>query len=86
LSRSATARNLNKEISDDGDVGNGDRGIEFPLDGFLVFPRLGLTSLGGPIAHLDFFRSEFVDRRKWREEAHCADIVAPKSVLARAGQ
>jgi chromate transporter len=41
-----------------------------------VFLRLGLTSFGGPIAHLGFFRAEFVERRKWLDEAHYADIVA----------
>ena len=32
---------------------------------FLVFLRLGLTSFGGPIAHLSYFRHEFVERRRW---------------------
>jgi len=32
---------------------------------FLAFLRLGLTSFGGPIAHLGYFREEFVARRKW---------------------
>jgi chromate transporter len=32
---------------------------------FLVFLRLGLTSFGGPIAHLGYFREEFVARRGW---------------------
>ena len=35
------------------------------LEIFLVFLRLGLTSFGGPIAHLGYFRQEFVERRKW---------------------
>ncbi len=48
---------------------------------FRAFLRLGLTSFGGPIAHLDFFRSEFVDRRKWLAEAHYADIVALSQFL-----
>ncbi len=38
--------------------------------------RLGLTSFGGPIAHLGYFRSEYVARRKWIDEAHYADLVA----------
>lgn len=41
-----------------------------------VFLRLGLTSFGGPIAHLGYFREEFVVRRKWLEEAVYADLVA----------
>jgi chromate transporter len=43
---------------------------------FLVFLRLGLTSFGGPVAHLGYFRAEFVARRKWLDEAAFADIVA----------
>jgi chromate transporter len=38
--------------------------------------RLGLTSFGGPVAHLGYFRGEFVLRRKWLDEAAYADIVA----------
>ena len=43
---------------------------------FRVFLRLGLTSFGGPVAHLGYFRAEFVERRKWLDEAHYVDIVA----------
>jgi chromate transporter len=38
--------------------------------------RLGLTSFGGPIAHLAYFRHEYVDRRRWLDEARYADLVA----------
>jgi len=48
---------------------------------FLVFLRLGLTSFGGPVAHLGFFRTEFVDRRRWLREEHYADIVALSQFL-----
>jgi chromate transporter len=41
-----------------------------------VFFRLGLTSFGGPVAHLGYFRAEFVERRKWLDEASYADILA----------
>ena len=41
-----------------------------------VFLRLGLTSFGGPVAHLGYFREEIVVRRKWLEEAAYADLVA----------
>jgi chromate transporter len=47
-----------------------------PLEVFLVALRLGLTSFGGPIAHLGYFRSEYVVRRRWLDEATYADIVA----------
>ena len=50
-------------------------------DVFRVFLRLGLTSFGGPIAHLGYFREEFVTRRKWLDEAAFAAIVAFCSVL-----
>jgi len=43
---------------------------------FLVFVRLGLTSFGGPIAHLAYFREEFVARRGWLSERSYADLVA----------
>jgi len=43
---------------------------------FLVFLRLGLTSFGGPIAHLGYFRDEFVARRKWLDDRAYADLVA----------
>ncbi len=43
---------------------------------FLVFLRLGVTSFGGPIAHLGYFRDEFVHRRKWLDDRTYADLVA----------
>lgn len=43
---------------------------------FLIFLRLGLTSFGGPVAHLGYFRDEFVTRRKWLTERSYADLVA----------
>ena len=43
---------------------------------FLVFLKLGCISFGGPIAHLGYFRQEFVERRKWIDEASYADLVA----------
>jgi chromate transporter len=43
---------------------------------FRAFLKLGLTSFGGPIAHLGYFRDEFVVRRKWLDESAYADLVA----------
>jgi len=43
---------------------------------FLIFLRLGLTSFGGPIAHLGYFRDEFVIRRQWLSDRSYADLVA----------
>lgn len=54
-----------------------------PRDGYssfatvlLVFLKLGLTSFGGPIAHIGYFRDEFVTRRRWLTEEAYADLVA----------
>ena len=41
-----------------------------------VFTKLGLTSFGGPVAHLAYFRQEIVARRKWVDEADYADLIA----------
>lgn len=43
---------------------------------FRTFLKLGLTSFGGPIAHLGYFREELVVRRKWIDETGYADLVA----------
>jgi chromate transporter len=43
---------------------------------FTAFLKLGLTSFGGPIAHLGYFRDELVVRRKWLDETAYADLVA----------
>lgn len=42
---------------------------------FVAFLRLGVTSFGGPIAHLGYFRDEFVVRRRWLSERSYADLV-----------
>ena len=43
---------------------------------FRIFLTLGLTSFGGPIAHLAYFRSEFVLRRQWLDDTRYGDLVA----------
>lgn len=43
---------------------------------FRAFLVLGLTSFGGPVAHLGYFRQAFVERRRWLDEAAYADLVA----------
>ncbi len=45
------------------------------LEVFRAFLVLGLTSFGGPVAHLGYFRREFVDRRKWLSEPEYAAIL-----------
>src|SRR2546423_5905145 len=52
---------------------------------FAAFLKLGLTSFGGPIAHLGYFRAEFVERRKWLSESSFADVVALCQFLPGAG-
>jgi chromate transporter len=47
-----------------------------PGEVFKVFLKLGLTSFGGPIAHLGYFRTELVERRRWLDERSYADLVA----------
>ena len=42
----------------------------------LIFLRLGCTSFGGPVAHIGYFRAEFVERRRWVPEGGFADLVA----------
>lgn len=42
----------------------------------LAFLHLGLTSFGGPVEHLAYFRSEFVERRKWLDDQRYSDLVA----------
>jgi len=47
----------------------------------LVSTRLGLTSFGGPVAHLGYFRDEYVNRRKWLDETTFADLIALSQFL-----
>ena len=47
-----------------------------PWSVFLIFLRLGLSSFGGPIVHLGYFRDEFVTRRRWLSERSYADLLA----------
>jgi chromate transporter len=43
---------------------------------FSAFLKLGLTSFGGPVAHLGYFRAEFVEKRRWLDERAYADLMA----------
>lgn len=47
-----------------------------PLEAFWIAAKLGLTSFGGPIAHLGYFHEEYVRRRKWIDEKSYADLMA----------
>src|SRR5690606_32766397 len=46
------------------------------LEVLTVSTKLGLTSFGGPIAHLGYFHNEYVRKRKWMDERAYADLVA----------
>jgi chromate transporter len=53
-----------------------DRPSGSPLEVLLAFLKLGVTCFGGPIAHLGYFRNEFVERRRWLDEHAYADLVS----------
>lgn len=59
-----------------GVVQAGDDSAATPWRVLWIFLRLGSTSFGGPVAHLGYFRNEFVGRRRWLDERHYADVVA----------
>lgn len=46
------------------------------LEIFMTALKLGLTSFGGPVAHLGYFKDEYVDRKKWLDDKLYADIIA----------
>jgi chromate transporter len=46
------------------------------LEVLAAFLKLGLTSFGGPVAHIGYFRTEFVERRRWLDDRAYADLVA----------
>lgn len=52
------------------------KGLKSLLEILLISTRLGLTSFGGPTAHLGYFHEEYVRRRKWMDEKSYADLVA----------
>ena len=47
-----------------------------PLEVMRVFLKLGLSSFGGPVAHIGYFHEEFVVRRGWLDDATFSDLVA----------
>lgn len=63
---SAERASRSKEVPERGTVG----------EVFAAFLKLGLTSFGGPIAHLGYYRNELVVRRQWLDESTYADLVA----------
>ncbi|HEY2420207.1 MAG TPA: chromate efflux transporter, partial [Neobacillus sp.] len=55
---------------------NTNKGIKPLFEILMVSTRLGLSSFGGPIAHLGYFHNEYVRKRKWLDENSYADLVA----------
>jgi len=49
--------------------------IRSVVDVFLAFLKLGLTSFGGPVAHIGYFRAEFVDNRRWLDDESFLSLV-----------
>jgi chromate transporter len=70
-----TGSELRSVASDDADTISGSRDGS-PLEVFKVFLVLGLTSFGGPVAHIGYFREAFVVRRQWLGDRAYADLVA----------
>ena len=58
-----------------GDTNEASGGKTHPASVFWAFLKLGCTSFGGPIAHLGYFRHEFVEKRKWLDDSAYADLV-----------
>jgi chromate transporter len=63
------------EITPDTSVGRADKAGSAG-EVFVTFLKLGLTSFGGPIAHLAYFRHEVVARRKWLDDNHFSQLLA----------
>jgi chromate transporter len=72
----ASTRRTRRPSATPADPANGARHAGNALEVLRIFLRLGLTSFGGPVAHLGYYRAEFVARRKWLDEHAFADIVA----------
>ena len=60
---------------------DGNRWLRALLEVFGAALRLGLTSFGGPMAHIGYFRAEYVVRRRWLDERRFADLVALTQLL-----
>jgi chromate transporter len=57
-------------------INNNESKLKALLEILIVSTRLGLTSFGGPVAHLGYFHEEYIRRRKWLDEKSYADLVA----------
>lgn len=70
-----TADSTNAERASQREVANGQT-PRSPLEVLRIFLKLGVSSFGGPIAHIGYFREEFVVRRRWLDEQSFVDLVA----------
>lgn len=61
-------------LADQAQSKHGEKGAASEV--LLIFLKLGLSCFGGPIAHIGYFRDEFVTRRRWLDEQAYADLVA----------
>ncbi|WP_420850342.1 chromate transporter [Peribacillus alkalitolerans] len=57
-------------------MNNSKRGLSTLIEILLVSTKLGLTSFGGPVAHLGYFHEEYIRKRQWMDEKSYADLVA----------
>jgi chromate transporter len=67
---------MSQESPDSADQPSTEPARGTPLEVVWAFLKLGLTSFGGPVAHIGFFRTEFVERRKWLDDRSYSDLVA----------
>jgi|SRR5665213_1190950 len=70
------SRSVNKSSSSGSNTAHPASRLKAAPEVFRAFLVLGLTSFGGPIAHLGYFHREFVEKRKWLEESAYAELVS----------
>jgi len=63
------------------EIQKGSGNVGTALEVFIAFLKLGLTSFGGPIAHIGYFRTEFVIRRRWIDEDQFGQLMAISQFL-----
>src|SRR5699024_3650063 len=65
-----------REVSDMGKQNKSKYNVRILLEILFASTKIGLTSFGGPVAHLAYFKDEYIDRRKWLDDKTYADIIA----------
>ena len=79
--RGERARRRRRAALEAGSVAASGRARPVAGEVFRVALRLGLTSFGGPVAHIGYFRDEYVVRRRWLDEAQFGELVALSTLL-----